>query len=392
MSKYRIQSILFVFIAFMLGCNEYMIVGVLPDISREIGASLSSLGYLVTVFALVYALSTPLVTSLTRYLKRHQLLYLLLVIFLLGNTWTALSTNYLSLLLSRIMSATTAGAIISLVLVIANFVAPLDKRASLLSWIFAGFSIASIIGLPIGTLISTTWSWHASFWLISVLTVVVLILVCLYVPKDTPQAAPQKGQKQLAIFKDPNIRLVICFVILTCAAQYTYYTYIRSLITDYMQLPASLLNLLLLLLGVAFIIGNKSGGLLADHGGLRHLPMVYLLQTLLLLLVNPLFKSAWLAFAAVFLVCVCNASYGAALQVYFLDTAAKDYPQSMDLASSFNSIFANVGISLGSFTAARVAGLTSIGQTTYFGAVFSFLATCLIWLAARRLRAKEAHE
>ncbi|MDD6720368.1 MAG: MFS transporter, partial [Lactobacillus porci] len=69
MSKYRIQSILFVFVAFMLGCNEYMIVGVLPDISREIGASLSSLGYLVTVFALVYALSTPLVTSLTRYLK-----------------------------------------------------------------------------------------------------------------------------------------------------------------------------------------------------------------------------------------------------------------------------------------------------------------------------------
>lgn len=376
----------------MLGCNEYMIVGVLPDISREIGASLSSLGYLVTVFALVYALSTPLVTSLTRYLKRHQLLYLLLVIFLLGNTWTALSTSYLSLLLSRIMSATTAGAIISLVLVIANFVAPLDKRASLLSWIFAGFSIASIIGLPIGTLISTTWSWHASFWLISVLTVVVLILVCLYVPKDTPQAAPQKGQKQLAIFKDPNIRLVICFVILTCAAQYTYYTYIRSLITDYMHLPASLLNLLLLLLGVAFIIGNKSGGLLADHGGLRQLPMVYLLQTLLLLLVNPLFKSAWLAFAAVFLVCVCNSSYGASLQVYFLDAAAKDYPQSMDLASSFNSIFANVGISLGSFTAARVAGLTSIGQTTYFGAVFSFLATCLIWLAARRLRAKEAHE
>ena len=105
----------------MLGCNEYMIVGVLPDISREIGASLSSLGYLVTVFALVYALSTPLVTSLTRYLKRHQLLYLLLVIFLLGNTWTALSTSYLSLLLSRIMSATTAGAIISLVLVNRHF-------------------------------------------------------------------------------------------------------------------------------------------------------------------------------------------------------------------------------------------------------------------------------
>ncbi|MFK3588362.1 MFS transporter, partial [Lactobacillus sp. 23-2] len=187
----------------MLGCNEYMIVGVLPDISREIGAPLSRLGYLVTVFALVYAISTPLVTSLTRYLKRHQLLYLLL---------------------SRILSATTAGAIISLVLVIANFVAPMDKRASLLSWVFAGFSIASIIGLPIGTLISTTWSWHASFWMISLLTVIVLVLVFLYVPKDTPQALSKQGQKQFAILKDRGIRFAIYFVVMTCAAQYTYYS------------------------------------------------------------------------------------------------------------------------------------------------------------------------
>ena len=120
----------------MLGCNEYMIVSVLPDISREINASLSSLGYLVTVFALVYAVATPLVTSLTKYFKRHQLLFFLMGIFFISNTWTALSYSYVSLLLSRILSATTAGAIISLILVIANFVAPLDKKslASLLDF------------------------------------------------------------------------------------------------------------------------------------------------------------------------------------------------------------------------------------------------------------------
>lgn len=122
-----------------------MIVGVLPDISREINASLSSLGYLVTVFALVYAVATPLVTSLTKYFKRHQLLFFLMGIFFIGNTWTALSYSYVSLLLSRILSATTAGAIISLILVIANFVAPLEKRASLLSWIFASV----LAGLPV---------------------------------------------------------------------------------------------------------------------------------------------------------------------------------------------------------------------------------------------------
>ena len=64
MTKYRLQSLLFVFVAFMLGCNEYMIVGVLSDIAKEYHASLSSLGYTVTLFALIYAISTPIVTSL----------------------------------------------------------------------------------------------------------------------------------------------------------------------------------------------------------------------------------------------------------------------------------------------------------------------------------------
>lgn len=131
--KYRLQSILFVFVAFMLGCNEYMIVGVLPDISREIHASLSALGLLVTVFALVYAISTPLITSLANHWRRHHVLLTLMVVFFIGNTWTALSHSFLSLLLSRILTSTVAGAIISLVLVMANYVAPRNKRASLLS-------------------------------------------------------------------------------------------------------------------------------------------------------------------------------------------------------------------------------------------------------------------
>lgn len=209
MSRYKIQAFLFVFVAFMLGCNEYMIVGVLPYISRGINTSLSSLGYLVTVFALVYAIATPIVTSLTKYFKRHQLLFFLMGIFFIGNTWTAsLSHSYISLLLSRILSATTAGAIISLILVIANFVAPLEKRASLLSWIFAGFSIASIIGLPIVTFISTTFSWHANFWMISLLTLVTFALLLIFVPRDTPQSQSSKGNKQFAILGNRQIQLL----------------------------------------------------------------------------------------------------------------------------------------------------------------------------------------
>ena len=112
MTKYRLQSLLFVFVAFMLGCNEYMIVGVLPDIAKEFHASLSSLGYTVTLFALIYAISTPIVTTLASRFNRYHVLLVLLLIFFIGNTWTALATGFWSLMGSRVLTATVAGAII----------------------------------------------------------------------------------------------------------------------------------------------------------------------------------------------------------------------------------------------------------------------------------------
>nr|WP_236159471.1 MFS transporter [Lactobacillus delbrueckii] len=122
--------------------------------------------------------------------------------------------------------------------------------------------MASIIGLPIGTLISTTFSWHASFWMISLLTLVTFILLLAFVPRDTPQSQSSKGNKQFAILGNWHIQLTLLAIILVCAAQYTYYTYIRTLITNYMHFPKSWLNVLLLLLGLAFIAGNKTGGFL----------------------------------------------------------------------------------------------------------------------------------
>ena len=215
--KYRLQACLFVFIAFMLGCNEYIIVGVLPDISSEFGTGLSQLGLLVTIFALVYALSTPLVTSFGNRFLRHRVLLALILIFFIGNTWTALATNFTSLLLSRILTASVAGAIISIVLVMANYIAPRHKRASLVSWVFAGFSLASIIGIPLGTLISTTFSWHDSFWLISAITFIVLCLLFGLIPKDTPQF---KGtlKHQFALLKEKQVLLGVTFVVAVCAA------------------------------------------------------------------------------------------------------------------------------------------------------------------------------
>ena len=212
--------------------------------------------------------------------------------------------------------------------------------------------------------------------MISLLTLVTFILLLAFVPRDTPQSQSSKGNKQFAILGNWHIQLTLLAIILVCAAQYTYYTYIRTLITDYMHFhfPKSWLNVLLLLLGLAFIAGNKTGGFLADHGGIKRLTLVFGIQTVLLFLLASLLPLSWLAFLCIVGICCVNSMYGSSTQVYFLDLAAAEYPESIDFASSFNSIFANVGISLGSFTAAQAACLTGIASTPYFGGVYSLLS------------------
>ena len=381
--KYRLQSILFVFVAFMLGCNEYMIVGVLPDIAHQYHDSLSTLGLLVTVFALVYAIFTPIITSLANRWRRHHVLLVLMVVFFIGNTWTALASNFISMLFSRVLTATVAGAIISIVLVMASFVAPREKRASLVSWVFAGFSIASVIGIPIGTVISTTFSWHDSFWMISGLTIFVFVSLIWLDPKDTPQFKSTLS-KQFTLLKDTRVLLGVVFIVTVCAADYTIYTYIRPLITNEMGFSNTWLNWLLFGMGIFFIIGNKFGGYIADNGGIHRLGGIYIAMTILYLLFGPLLSFKWIAIIIVALLCIAFSSYGSSTQLMFLDIAEKEYPQSLDLASSLNSIFANIGISLGSFTASQAVAFLPMRNLGYVGAVYGLAATILVLVLSKK--------
>jgi len=133
------------------------------------------------------------------------------------------------------------------------------------------------------------------------------------------------------------------------------------------------LNWILLGMGVAFIVGNKFGGYLADVGGVLFLPYIYFMMTGLLVMLAPLVHFPWLGVLAVALVCIAVACYGSSTQLMFLDIAEKDYPQSLELASSLNSIFANIGISLGSFTAAETVSYLGLGNVGNVGAVYALL-------------------
>ena len=385
MKHAKLRSLTFILVAFMLGCNEFMVVGVLSDIARSYHVPLSTVGFLVTAFAGVYAISTPIITTLTSNWNRYKLLMLLMTIFFVGNTLTAMAPTLGWLLFARIITAAVAGTIISLINLLVSIITPMDKRPMVLAWVGAGFSIASVIGVPLGTTIATLLSWHDSFWIISGLTLIVFALLVWLTPRDTPQI---KGSilEQLALLKDHRVLLGIGITVAVLSLQYTFYTYVRPLITTVMDFSLTSLNWLLLLLGVMSIIGNEIAGIVASHNGVQKLPFVFILMTILSLILGIVLGNKITGMLVLATLCVVVIIYGTTIQLVFISVAEKEYPQSLALATSLISIFANVGISLGSFTASTTANFANLTMLGYVGAVYGLLAIGLSFALRRFYR------
>lgn len=385
MKHAKLRSFTFILVAFMLGCNEFMVVGVLSDIARSYHVPLSTVGFLVTAFAGVYAISTPIITTLTSNWNRYKLLMLLMTIFFVGNTLTAMAPTLGWLLFARIITAAVAGTIISLINLLVSIITPMDKRPMVLAWVGAGFSIASVIGVPLGTTIATLLSWHDSFWIISGLTLIVFALLAWLTPRDTPQI---KGSilEQLALLKDHRVLLGIGITMAVLSLQYTFYTYVRPLITTVMDFSLTSLNWLLLLLGVMSIIGNEIAGIVASHNGVQKLPFVFILMTILSLILGIVLGNKITGMLVLATLCVVVIIYGTTIQLVFISVAEKEYPQSLALATSLISIFANVGISLGSFTASTTVNFTNLTMLGYVGAVYGLLAIGLSFALRRFYR------
>ncbi|HJE27419.1 MAG TPA: MFS transporter [Limosilactobacillus pontis] len=370
--KYRLQSIVFVLTAFLLGCNEFMVVGVISNIAKSYHASLSTVGLLVTFFAITYAVCTPVLTTVTSKYNRFKVLMAMLMIFWIGNTMTALAPNLFWLFVARIITAAVAGVIISLILVFVSVIAPLEKRSMLVAAVFSGFSTATIIGVPVGTTISMLSSWHISFLVISVLTIIIGAALYWLVPRDSDQVTGSI-KSQLRLMGDRRIVLGVVVMIALMAAEYTFYTYIRPIITDVLGYSTAQLNWLLGLIGVMFILGNTAAGIVSSHYGIAKMPQVSAACLILLLVMGLAFRLSWMGIALLCLICFVLGMPGSILQVMFLNVADRDYPEAMSLASSLNPICTNVGVSVGSLVASISVNFVPISQVGYIGAIFALI-------------------
>ncbi|MDD2213255.1 MAG: MFS transporter [Oscillospiraceae bacterium] len=379
MKSLKFQVAVLVLISFALGCSEFIVVGILSDIATGLGVSIVRAGHLVTLFALVYALVTPFIATFLGRFRHYYALLALSVIFVLGNLLSSISPNYTFLLFSRLLTAVVSGPMISLGFTFANILAPPAQKARIVSYVFSGFSIASVFGVPLGTWISAQAGWRAAFAAITVLSVLTLLLCLLALPREVrSQVTGIKGQ--LKIFTDRRIQIGILLPLFSAAGFYTFYTYLRPILSDQLKLGVKAVSLVLFAYGLTAILSNLLSGRLAAVSGLKLMPAAFTLQAVLFLLLLPAWKYRNLALVLIMVLGVTMYLLNSPIQMHFFSVAEDDYPQSMVLASSFNSIFFNFGISLGSFVGSQIVAWSGIPYVGIGAAVLALVTVLLLAL------------
>src|SRR5450830_774044 len=162
--------------AFGIGVTEFVIMGLLLNVSNDLDVSISMAGLLISGYALGVVIGAPVLTIFTRKWPRKGVLLGLMVIFTIGNAACALAPNYGLLMAARVLTALAHGTFFGVGAVMAASLVPADKRASAIALMFTGLTVANILGVPFGTWLGQQYGWRSKFWAVTIIGLLALIV------------------------------------------------------------------------------------------------------------------------------------------------------------------------------------------------------------------------
>lgn len=370
---FNLPVVILIASSFMLGMSEFIVVGILPDIAADLKISEVTVGNLVSLFAFVYAPVTPLGSALSARFPRFATHLTLIGIFLAGNLLCAFAPNYAVLVVARIMIALVSGTLVAVAMTYAPDVTTDKFRTKFIAWVFSGFSIASVVGVPVGTWVANTFGWRWAFHIINVLTIMLIVGMVVALPRNS-HIVKIGFLPQFRLFFDRRIQLGVLTVVFGAAASYVFYTYLTPIMRDEVHVPEQYLSVGLVIFGAACLWSNLYGGKLADRGRgvepLTHIRPIYCAHAVLM---ASLVVAHWVpVYGALLLVVLGMFMYlqNSASQVLYMDVASQSHPGSLNLAASLNSMSFNIGIALGSAVGGLINGHFGLMWLGPVGALF----------------------
>ncbi|WP_086428755.1 MFS transporter [Staphylococcus cornubiensis] len=378
MKKYPIAIWMLAIGAFAIGMTEFVIMGLLPNVAKDLHVSVSQAGQLITGYALGVAIGGPIVVMLTFRLNRKALLMLLMGIFILGNILGGLSPNYTTLMLSRIVTSLAHGSFFGIGSILAASMVASQYRASAMALMFMGLSLSNILGVPFGTLIGQRLGWHMTFLIIAVIGVIALIGIMIFVPmqKETRTASIKD---ELRILKEKRLWLTLGVTLFGFSSVFAYFTYISSVLIDVTHIPEQFISSILIVFGIGVTIGNIVGGKLADWNLNKALMRIFIIFAIYFGLLYFIQFHAILMVIGVFLFGFIGFSMSPSLQ-YKSTLISQDAPT---LSSTLNQSAFNIGNALGAFIGGLVVSSLPIASLSLIAPLLTLMGLVfLLWSIA----------
>lgn len=249
--------------SFGIGTTEFVIMGLLPEVAADLGVTIPAAGLLVTGYAMGVVIGAPIVAIITSSLPRKATLIGLASMFVLGNFLCAISTGYWMLMGARVVTAFCHGAFFGIGAVVAASLVPPKQRASAIALMFAGLTLANVLGVPLGTALGQAFGWRSTFWAVVLIGMVAVAAIAIWVPSDIPHRGGNI-LNEFSVLRRPQVLLAMAMSVMASASLFTVFTYIAPLLREVTGLTPHTVTIVLLLFGVGITIGNILGGKLAD--------------------------------------------------------------------------------------------------------------------------------
>lgn len=328
-----------------IGITEFVMMGILPDVASDLNVSIPIAGYLISAYALGVVIGAPLLVIIARNYPPKKTLLILAGMLAFFNSLSIIVPNYEFFILTRLLSGLPHGAFFGVGAVVASRLAEKGKEAQAISIMFAGLTIANLIGVPIGTYIGHHLSWRYTFILIGFLGVLTLISLYFWMP-NLPSNDRVSMKKQMKLFKKIEAWLVILITAIGVGGLFCWISYIAPLLTEISGFDAADVPYILILAGAGMVVGNIAGGKLADtFPPDTTLITLFLIMSLDLAMVYYLSSNPYISLLLVFTTGCVSFAFIGSIQMLMLQIAVgAEMIASAAIQASFN-----IGNALGAF-------------------------------------------
>ncbi|MCF0082582.1 MFS transporter [Streptomyces lomondensis] len=381
---------------FGIGLTEFLIAGLLPQVASSFAVSEAAAGWLISGYALSVAVGAIALTAATARLPRKQVLVGLVALFVLGNLLSAIAPNYQVMLLGRIVAALCHGSFFGIGSLVARSLVAPEKKSQAVAIMFAGLTVANVLGVPFGALVGERWGWRAAFWAVTAIGVLALAGIAALVPAwaGRPQERTGDGADpvqplglaaQVRAFRSWQVWLTLTATALGYGGMFGAFSYIAYTFTEVSGFAPDDVAWLLMVYGVGLVVGNLIGGRAADRDRDRALVLALLALTVTLALFGLLAESPVASVVLVFALGVTGFA-----SVPGMITRVTDFAHGAALAASANVSASNVGNALGAWLGglAITAGF-GYASPLYVGAGITLAATVVMVVAARQVAGRD---